>query len=147
MKIYLDVCCLNRPYDDQSQDRIRLESEAVIAILRHIESKDWFLVSSAIVSYEISRASDEERKRRLYLAVGKAYEYVPVGRETQVRADELKLQLGIRSYDALHIACAEIGGADVFLSTDDKLVKAAKRNSKATNIRVENPLNWLQEVI
>lgn len=147
MKIYLDVCCLNRPYDDQSQDRIRLESEAVIAILRHIELGEWFLVSSAIVSYEISRTSDEERKRRLYLAVRKASEYVPVGRKTQFRAGELKHQLGIRTYDALHIACAEIGGADVFLSTDDKLVKAPKRNSQATNIRVENPLNWLQEVI
>lgn len=81
------------------------------------------------------------------MAVRKASKYVSVGRETQVRADELKHQLGIRTYDALHIACAEIGGADVFLSTDDKLVKAAKRNSEATNIKVENPLNWLQEVI
>jgi hypothetical protein len=26
MKIYLDVCCLNRPFDDQMQDRVRLAS-------------------------------------------------------------------------------------------------------------------------
>lgn len=85
-------------------------------------------VSSGIVSYEISRASDEERKRCLYSAVRRASEYVPVGQETYVRAGELQHRLGIRAYDALHIACAEQGGADVFLSTDDKLVKAAKRN-------------------
>lgn len=36
-KIYLDTCCLNRPFDDQTQERIRLESEAVLAILSRIE--------------------------------------------------------------------------------------------------------------
>ncbi len=32
-QIYLDVCCLNRPFDDQRQDRIRLEADAVLLIL------------------------------------------------------------------------------------------------------------------
>ena len=50
---------------------------------------------------------------------------------------------GIKAFDALHIAYAEQGGADVFLSTDDRLVKVAKRNSEAINIRVENPLEAL----
>jgi len=127
--------------------RRRLESEAVIAILRHTESEEWSLVSSGVVSYEISRTSDEERKRRLHSLVHRASEFIPVGQETYARAGELQDQLGIRAYDALHIACAEQGGADVFLSTDDRLVKAAKRNSDAANIRVENPLIWLQEVV
>jgi hypothetical protein len=30
LRIYLDACCLNRPFDDQTQERIRLESEAVL---------------------------------------------------------------------------------------------------------------------
>ncbi|MDM8552266.1 type II toxin-antitoxin system VapC family toxin [Desulfobacterales bacterium HSG2] len=110
-------------------------------------SEEWSLISSGVVSYEISRTSDEERKRRLHSLVYGASEFIPVGQETYVRAGELQHQLGIRAYDALHIACAEQGGADVFLSTDDRLVKAAKRNSEATNVRVENPLIWLQEVI
>ncbi|MDF2439948.1 MAG: hypothetical protein JWN98_932 [Abditibacteriota bacterium] len=38
MKIYLDVCCLKRPFDDQGQDRIHLESEAVLLILAHVEA-------------------------------------------------------------------------------------------------------------
>jgi predicted nucleic acid-binding protein len=147
MKIYFDVCCLNRPYDDQTQDRIRLESEAVIAILRHVESEEWSLVSSGVVSYEISRTSDEERKRRLISIVQRASGFIPVGQETYIRAGELQHHLGIKAYDALHIACAEQGGAEVFLSTDDRLVKVAKRNSEAINIRVENPLSWLQEMI
>ena len=36
-RIYLDVCCLNRPFDDQNQPRIRLESEAILIILAQYE--------------------------------------------------------------------------------------------------------------
>lgn len=124
-----------------------MESEAVITILRRIESEEWHLVSSGVLSYEISRTYDKVRKRLLYSAVRRASEFIPVGQKTAVRAGELQRGLGIRAYDALHIACAEQGGVAVFLSTDDRLVKAAKRNSEAINIRVENPLIWLQEVV
>jgi len=41
VRIYLDVCCLNRPFDDQTQDRIHLESEAVILILKRVRSGNW----------------------------------------------------------------------------------------------------------
>jgi hypothetical protein len=58
MKIYLDVCCLNRPFDDQTQHRIRLESEAVIAILDCCQSKDWQLVGSEVIDFEISQTPD-----------------------------------------------------------------------------------------
>ena len=51
MRIYLDVCCLNRPFDDQRQDRIHLESEAVLTILKHIESGKWKLISSDAIIY------------------------------------------------------------------------------------------------
>jgi len=36
MKIYMDVCCLCRPFDNQLIPRIRYESEAVIAILNRV---------------------------------------------------------------------------------------------------------------
>lgn len=54
MKLYFDVCCLNRPFDDQTQDRIRLEAEAVLAIVRHVEGSEWQWISSDAVAYEIS---------------------------------------------------------------------------------------------
>ena len=65
MKIYLDVCCLNRPFDDHSQERIRLESEAVVAILGR--SKTLTLLSSEIVDLEISKIPDEDRKQKVML--------------------------------------------------------------------------------
>lgn len=51
MKLYLDVCCLDRPFDDQSQARIHLEAEAVLAIIRQVEFGAWSWVSSDAVSY------------------------------------------------------------------------------------------------
>ena len=59
MNIYFDVCCLNRPFDDQTQDRIHLEAEAVIVILKHIEYDDWSLIGSGIINYEIDKTPDE----------------------------------------------------------------------------------------
>jgi hypothetical protein len=58
MRIYLDVCCLNRPYDDQTQDRIRLEAEAVLLILRRFRTQDWKWVTSEAVEFEVDRMPD-----------------------------------------------------------------------------------------
>ncbi len=55
--------------------------------------------------------------------------------------------LGFKAYDALHIACAERSGSDVFLTTDDSLVKKALQNEDISRVRVENPVKWLMEVI
>ncbi len=37
IRIYLDNCCFNRPYDDQDQIKIRLESEAKLEIQARIK--------------------------------------------------------------------------------------------------------------
>lgn len=60
------------------------------------------------------------------------------------RASEIE-RLGFTGFDALHLACGESGDADVFLTTDDKLVKRAVRVSKKLDVRVANPLQWAQE--
>lgn len=67
MRIYFDVCCLNRPYDDQNQDRIHMEAEAIITILKRIESSEWLLVNSGVVNYEINQTSDKERKDKVII--------------------------------------------------------------------------------
>jgi predicted nucleic acid-binding protein len=123
-----------------------MEAEAVIAILKHIELKEWSWVCSGDVNYEIGKIIDKERKWRLQTMIRQASWFVPVNNNTYIRAKEIQ-QFGIKVYDALHIACAEIGKANVLLSTDDKLLKAAKRNFNVINIEIENPLIWLQKMI
>ncbi len=52
MKIYLDNCCFNRPFDDQSFLTIRLETEAKLDIQKKIESGRLSLGWSYILDFE-----------------------------------------------------------------------------------------------
>ena len=61
VRIYMDVCCLNRPFDDLSQDKVYLEAEAILAIVSHCEQGRWTLVASGVIEYELSRSADAEK--------------------------------------------------------------------------------------
>jgi predicted nucleic acid-binding protein len=144
--IYLDVCCLNRPFDDQTHNRIHLEAEAVIIILTKLQEGQWQWISSQVVDFEIEQTPDPEKRNRVKRLASDAHRSVDVGQGQLERAEYLE-SLGFHAYDALHLACAEVGMVDVFLTTDDKLLRLARRLSEQLRIRVENPLTWLQEVI
>src|SRR4030042_3246596 len=118
MKIYLDVCCLNRPFDDAAQDRVRIESEAVLTILSRCQSAEWILLSSEVVDIEISKIPDDERMWKVSFLSSISQSYIVVDKDVKERAMGLS-EFNFKSFDALHIACAEKGGADVLLTTDD----------------------------
>lgn len=143
MRIYLDVCCLNRPFDDQSHDRIRIESEAVLAILNRCQ-QDWTLAGSEAIDYEISKIPDDERKTGVKILASISRDKVTVDEITLRRASELE-KTGLKALDALHLACAE-KSAEVMLTTDDDIVKIFRIKKNKIKIRVENPVRWLMEV-
>jgi predicted nucleic acid-binding protein len=145
-KVYLDVCCLNRPFDDQQQDRIHLEAEAVLVILKRCEAGEWQWISSAVVSYEVENIPNQERRNRIKEILRGAKEVQPLSDTAVERGEELK-GLGLKAYDALHVACAEQASVEVLLTTDDRLVRAAARNARTLKVPVKNPLTWLQEVL
>jgi len=145
-RIYLDPCCLNRPFDDQSQDRIRLESEAVLLILLRVQQhEDWTWVSSETVQYEVDQTPDSERRRRVQALVSFADVLVHVSDEVVRRAVGLQ-SLGFKAIDAIHVACAEASRSDALLTTDDRFLRAARRNVGQIRVRVENPIDWLRGV-
>lgn len=143
--VYLDVCCLNRPLDDAQQERIRLESEAVLLIYRKIRIEEWQLISGEVVDLEIAQTRDRQRREQLTVAVALAYNQVSLDSDVKKRAVQIS-QLGFKPFDAAHLASAEAGGADVFLTTDDRLLKRAVRCSNELSITVKNPANWLIEI-
>jgi len=145
-RIYLDVCCLNRPFDDQTQDRIRLEAEAVLLILLHCETGEWQWIGSEVVNFEIEQTPDQERRQRTRLLAVHAHQIARVGQAEVERAQQLT-SLGLQPVDALHLACAESEQADVFLTTDDRLLRMSSRLAGQLGVRVENPLIWLKEVM
>jgi len=144
MKIYMDNCCLNRPFDDQSNLRIHLEAEAIKTIIRLVEQQKWNLVSSKVLKFEISKIADESRRKELMLMESLAGEVVQINTQIGVRANEFE-RLGIQSFDALHLACSE-NNADILLTVDDRLIKKALTVNNL-NISVRNPLIWLSEVL
>jgi len=143
--IYLDVCCLNRPFDDQTQERIRLEAEAIRLIFEHCQSGEWLLLTSEIIDIELRRTPEGARKEQMWLWTTLAITKVNITEQIQSRGSELA-KLGFKDYDALHIACAEAGYANVLLTNDDRMLRLAARHRNLLQVRVENPLQWLIEV-
>jgi predicted nucleic acid-binding protein len=146
MKIYLDTCCLNRPFDDQNQLRVRLEAEAVTLVLERLHQHKWEWVGSEILVSELEQTKDDERRERLLLLSGQVHEVVEMDERILTRAEKLEAS-GYDSYDAIHLASAERAKVDVFLTTDDNLLKVANQNKKAFSFMVVNPVKWLEEVL
>lgn len=142
--LYFDNCCFNRPFDDQTQARIRLESEAVLLILAHVAQGEWELVRSEAVALELAGLRDSERRRRVEVLAESGTYTIQIG-DDQLKRGAVLEGLGFGSYDALHIACAEAAGADFLLTTDDRFERRAQRLQHELAVRVMNPLTWLQE--
>ena len=143
-KIYLDVCCLNRLYDDQTQLRIRLESEAISEILVNCQLGKWELIISTVIESEISQTPLQTRKEKVTesLSIGKSK--ILLTQSILTRAKQLTI-FSFKKYDALHVACAE-GHADIFLTTDDRLIRKSITYKNQLNIIVANPVIWLLEI-
>lgn len=143
MKIYLDVCCLSRLTDDQSQARIREEAGAVEQILAGIGRGTVELISSEALEDEVRHNPSIERRVKLTI-LSLATTTIEIDGAAFLRAQAL-VGLGYDPFDALHIAAAESMGADVLLTTDGRLLKRTARNLGNFRIPVRNPLSWIKE--
>ena len=144
LKIYMDSCCFNRPFDDLSHDKTRLECEAVLTIISKCENGIWDIFESDVLNDEIDRITDAVKKQKVIELYSSASIYLEINDEIIGRAKEL-YEINIKPFDALHLASAEHGGADILLTTDKKFInRALQSNAK---IRVANPAIWLTEVL
>ena len=141
MKIYVDNCCYNRPFDDQSQIKIHLETQAKLYIQDKIREGVYELVWSYILDYENGKNPYQEK--RLAIAPWKKIASSCIEKETEsilLFAETLALK-GIKTYDALHIACAVAAGCEYYLTTDKKLL-----NTPVQEIRIVNPIIFVSEM-
>ena len=145
MKIYLDNCCYNRPFDDQLQERIHLDSEEILTILKRGQTGVYQIVGSFMLELEMERMSDVVKRHRVQELYKVAVETVSYTEEVKKRAQVIKAKSKIRTFDSLHIAAAEAAKADVMLTTDDKLEKMAMKLE--LGVKVMNPLKFAWEVI
>ena len=126
LKIYLDTCCLSRPFDDQTQTRIRQETEVIRWIISQINSGHWHWVSSDILVYEVEQISELDQRLQIKDLMTNAHQTVSIGTSEISRGKHFET-LEFKAEDALHLACAESGSVDIFLTTDDRLLSRAER--------------------
>jgi predicted nucleic acid-binding protein len=143
MKIYLDTNAYNRPFDDQTQVRIRLETIAIFAILQLIKSKELLLVWSFLLTYENSLNPSEDIKMEIEKLSSLASENVDSSEDIRKKAKEYEL-IGIKPRDAIHISCALNSGADYFVTCDDKILR--KTDELGLNLLILNPIDFIKEV-
>lgn len=116
MKIYLDNCCFNRPFDDQLQLRIRLEAEAKLQIQTDVRSGIHELVWSYVLDYENSKNPFQERRESI--AAWRNYASgVITGIPDVVEIAQALQESKVKKLDALHLACAMYAKAEFFLTT------------------------------
>ena len=139
MRLYIDLSCFNRPFDDQSQDRIRRETEAVFAVLRRIiaGSDTW------VLSFENDKHPKPDRRDEIAVWKARSERSIAVNADLEERSHEIAQQ-GIPALDAAHLASAEAGWAEIMLTCDDVVLRRAPRLGLA--LRALNPVAYLSEV-
>ncbi|MGR3319312.1 MAG: PIN domain protein [Candidatus Anammoxibacter sp.] len=142
MKIYFDNCCLNRPFDDQLQIRIRLETEAKLKIQDGVSVGSINLVWSYVLDYENSKNPFEERRKQIHEWRNLASFQVQAS-DKIIEASNYFLSIGMRKFDALHIACAIEGKCDYFLTTDDKVLS---KDNEIDGLMIIDPFGFIKEV-
>ena len=125
MRIYLDNCCYNRPYDDQLQMRIHLDTEAKLHIQDMVKNNELELVTSYMLDYENAKNRFWHKRQAIseFMNENEAY-YVSQDRNEEAIqiAEEIK-KTGAKNADALHVACAILAKSNYFITTDDRLLK------------------------
>lgn len=105
---------------------------------------EWRWLTSEALELEIARTPNFEKRLYLHKVLTFAHDRITIDNDVILRTKEL-LDLGFKSFDALHIASAERGKADLVLTTDDKLLKLAARHETKLQVTLANPLTWLME--
>ena len=132
MRVYLDMCCYNRPYDDQSQIKVSLETQAKLHIQDLIQKKRLDLVSSYMLRYECGQNPYDTH----------AAAYVGLERRKEIEAIAKRIMdTGVKFKDACHVASAVYANCEYFISTDKRLLKY-----KTEQIKLVSPIDFVTEM-
>lgn len=140
-RVYLDTSVYNRPFDDQTQPKIFLETQAVILILQMAEVQLINLVSSSVLDYENSLNPFQIKQQAMNRYLQMATTRQQVDETIRQRAEQLEQQ-GIKAIDSLHVACAEAANSDYFITCDKRLINRCQ----GLPIKTLNPVDFILEI-
>lgn len=140
ISVYLDNCCYNRPYDDQEQFKIHLETEAKMHIQKMVTDKKIKLVYSFVSEFENSKNPNTNNSRTISNFFKNADIYVDISHKLDIRSEAVEIiKTGIKEMDAMQVASAIIGKSDYFLTTDKRLLKFSTEK-----IQIMNPIDFIR---
>lgn len=131
IKLYLDMCCYNRPYDDQQQTRIHLETLAKLHIQQLLVSGIYDFIWSFILEFENSKNPYPLRRETIQRFSYRCTQHVDETNVSEiVKIAKPIMKSGVKEKDALHVACAIFASCDYFLTTDDRMLKYETKKIK-----------------
>jgi len=146
MRVYLDLCVYNRPFDDQHQPRIVIETIEFLFLLSKAIDKEITIFNSFVLEDENNKNPFIDRRDKICDLLKVASEYVSYSEELENRAKEIE-KFGIMAMDALHIACAEVAKADFFITCDDLLVRKGKSKKANINVRIMSLMDFMTKEV
>jgi len=146
MKIYLDLCVYNRPFDDQGQPRIVVETVEFMFLLEKAINKEMTIINSFVLEYENSKSPLIDRRDKIDDLLKIASEYVRYSERLENRAEEIEKR-GFMAMDALHIACAEAAKSDFFITCDDLLLRKGKANKDKLKVIIVGLMEFFSEEV
>jgi hypothetical protein len=144
MRIYLDVCAIQRQFDDASQERILHETEALLRVIKLVEQGVVDLVSSYALEIETEANPDAFKRGYMERVLSLAEERVIPGAAVQRRTDAYR-SFGLDMWDAAHLAAAVEARVDFFCTCDDKLLRRARKADTGLT-RAVSLLELIEEV-
>jgi predicted nucleic acid-binding protein len=138
IKVYLDNCSYNRPFDDQRQLRISLETQAKLYIQSLIENKEIDLIWSYVCEFENYNNPFENKKLSIAQFSENAKYSVIENKSILIMANKI-MQSGIEPVDSLHLSCAINAGVDYFITVDNRLLRY--RNN---SIKIIDPIMFIK---
>jgi len=139
MRVYLDNCCYNRPFDDQTQVKVLIETLAKLGIQQQMREGTVEYAWSDVLEFEARQSRFLDRKMQILPWSKGAVSNVALDENIRVRAKDFETA-GVKAMDALHLACAEAAGCDWFFTTDKGILTKAKPLAK---MRVANPIEFV----
>ena len=138
MLVYLDNCCFNRPFDDQSKIRILLETEAKLAVQELIRSGTLQLAWSYMMDFE--NDANPFENRRISISVWRRLAAVDISASEGVLSRARRIHLmGFKPKDSIHLSCAIEAGSSIFFTTDTGILKKADLIS---DLALINPVDY-----
>ena len=141
MRVYLDNCCYNRPFDEQTQLKVCLETVAKLAVQLLMATHALEYAWSDILTYEVTQNPVRRRRRLILSWKENAVADVVSDEDVLARGKEFQ-QLGVKPKDALHLASALRAGCDWFLTTDRGILNKVE---EIEGMRVANPIDFIMK--